>query len=290
MNERVDGQSMPGGTLYVVATPIGNLADLSERARRVLSAVDLVACEDTRRTRKLLSAAGVSAPDLLRVDDHTEMAAVERVIAELSGGGRVALVTDAGTPGVADPGHRMVQAVIDAGFPASPVPGPSSVLAALVVSGLPMARFVVEGFLPRKGPARRARLDEIARERRTVVLLESPHRLAATMTDLAEACGAERPAAVARELTKLHEEVLRGPLGELAGQLDDPVLGEVVVVIGPAAAPAPATDEQVRGALRRTMAEGFSTRDAVDLVTADLREPRRRVYDLALEIEAMEDQ
>jgi 16S rRNA (cytidine1402-2'-O)-methyltransferase len=267
-------------TLHLVATPIGNLGDLSPRAVAVLGSVALVCCEDTRRTGRLLQHAGVHAPRLAVCNDHTEASRIVDVLEVLGDGHDVAVVTDAGTPGISDPGTRLVRAVLDAGHAVSVVPGPSADVAALVVSGLPTARYVFEGFLPRGGQDRAARLAEIAGERRTVVLYEAPHRIARTLADLTEACGPDRPVAVARELTKLHEEVLRGTLGSV--DVGTP-RGEYVVVLGGAPlTDAPPDDDAIRAALRDELAAGASRRDAVAAVTRRLRVPKRTVYALAV--------
>ncbi len=196
----------------LVGTPIGNLADLSPRAREALASADVIACEDTRRTGRLLELSGIGRRPLLVVNDHTEDSRVREVVDRVAAGERVAVVTDAGMPGISDPGERLVRAVADAGLTVEVVPGPSAVVSALVVSGLPAGRFVYEGFLPRKGSGRSVRLRALADEQRTVVLYEAPHRVAATLADLAQACGDDRPVALVRELTKLHEEVWRGTL------------------------------------------------------------------------------
>jgi len=220
------------GTLILVATPIGNLGDLSPRAVEVLSKADVVACEDTRRTGRLLAHAGVSAPRLLVVNEHTETAGAGEIAGLVAGGSNVALVTDAGTPAVSDPGAKVVEAVVEAGGEVEAVPGPSAALAALVVSGLPTGRFCFEGFLPRRGRARAERLEQIARERRTTVVYESPHRLRSCLGDLAAACGPSRGGVVARELTKLHEEILESSLGEISGYLAAMgARGELTVVV-----------------------------------------------------------
>lgn len=270
------------GTLVLVATPIGNLGDLPPRAVEVLQRAALICCEDTRRTGRLLAHAGIEGVRMRRVDDHTEAAAVDEVVRLLEEGLDVALVSDAGTPGVSDPGERLVAAVLDAGHDVSTVPGPAAAIAALVVSGFATDRFVFEGFLPRKGERRRERLDAVAGELRTVVLYESPKRLGATLGQLAEVAGDERRAAVARELTKLHEEVVRGTLGELREHFSDAPKGEIVIVVEGAAPRAPATDDEIVAALTARRTEGSSTRDAVDAVAATTGAARRRVYDLAL--------
>lgn len=268
----------------LVATPIGNLGDLAPRAVEELAAAALVCCEDTRRTGRLLAHAGVEGARLRRVDDHTEMRAAAEVIDLLAAGSRVVLVSDAGTPGISDPGARLVDAVLEAGHDVSVVPGPVAGMAALVASGLPTDRFVFEGFLPRKGRERGTRLDAIAQERRTVVLYESPNRIAATLQALAEVCGADRRAVVARELTKLHEEFVRGTLAELATWADTTPKGEIVLVIEGAAEPAEASDDDILVALRAELDRGSSARDAADSVAARLGVGRRRAYQLTLGI------
>ena len=269
-------------TLYVVATPIGNLGDLTPRAAATLAGVELIACEDTRRTGRLLhhlTLGGAARPPLLRLDAHTEARAIRRVVDVLDGGGDVAVVSDAGTPAVADPGERLVRAVLDAGHPVVSVPGPSAVIAALVVSGLDVQRFVFEGFLPRRGLARRRRLDQLAGDERTTVVFESPHRLAATLIDLVEACGPDRRVAVARELTKLHEEVFRGSLAAAAEWAGDGVRGEVVLVVGGATPPdGEVAAEDVTAALRTELASGASVRDAAATVAGALGVSRRDAY------------
>jgi len=278
------GGRAPGGELVLVATPIGNLGDLAPRAVATLAEVDVIVCEDTRRTRALLSAAGVPAGGgrLVSMHEHNEAARVDEVLSWLARGRRVAVVSDAGTPGISDPGSRLVVAAARAGVPVSVVPGPSAVLAALVVSGLPTDRFCVEGFLPRKGAERRRRLEALALERRTTVLLEAPGRVAATLAELAGVLGA-RPVAVVRELTKVHEEVWRGPLDAAAAAFADrPARGEVVLVLGGAPEPAAATDEQVAEAVAGRLAAGDGTRAAAESVAESLGVPRRRAYEAAL--------
>ena len=211
------------GALVLIATPIGNLGDLSPRAVEELAGADLICCEDTRRTGLLLKHAGISGVRLKRVDEHTERSARREVLQMLAAGARIAVVTDAGTPGVSDPGEGLVAGAVAEGHEVVVVPGPSAVIAALVGSGLSTRRFVFEGFLARKGRERVEQLAQIAGEHRTVVLYESPRRTEATLRALGEVCGGERRAAVGRELTKLHEEFVRGTLDELAdwaGQRD----------------------------------------------------------------------
>jgi 16S rRNA (cytidine1402-2'-O)-methyltransferase len=268
-----------GGTLHLVATPIGNLDDLSPRAVATLERATLICCEDTRRTGRLLQHAGITRHRLAVCNEHTEAARVADVLEVLGAGDDVALVTDAGTPGISDPGERLVRDVLDAGFAVSAVPGPSADVMALVVSGLPTARYVFEGFVPRSGRERADRLSEIAGERRTVVIYEAPHRIVRTLADLAAACGEDRPVAVARELTKLHEEVVRGTLGTV--QIGEP-RGEYVIVLGGTAPRTTPDDDTVRAALRAARADGHSTRDAVAEVATALGVPRNTVYQLAV--------
>lgn len=271
------------GALVLVATPIGNLGDLSPRAVEVLRDADMIAAEDTRRTRALLTHAGVPAAGRLRaIHAHNERAGAQTVVDAVSAGKRVAYVTDAGMPGVSDPGERLVRACLDAGLAVELVPGPSAVLTALVLSGLPTERFVFEGFLPRRGPARRERVAALVGERRTTVMFEAPNRVVATLSDLLAACGPFREVAVARELTKMYEEVWRGELSEAVGHVGakEP-RGEYVIVLGPAPEPPAANDDEVDAHVQAALAEGLSTRDAAARVARDLRVPRRRVYDTA---------
>jgi 16S rRNA (cytidine1402-2'-O)-methyltransferase len=256
------------GVLFLVGTPIGNLGDVSERSRATLADVDLVAAEDTRRTGRLLQHLGIARP-LLSVFEGNERERVGPILDALREGRDVALVTDAGMPSVSDPGYRLVRACADAGFEVRVVPGPSSVTAALVVSGLPTDRFVFEGFLPRKAGDRHERLTALAPERRTVVLFESPNRIAATLRELADAFGADRPAALCRELTKLHEEVVRGSLEEIATSLGGTApKGEIVLVVGGRTAePRPSMESLVAEA-RALVDEGARKREAAAAVAA----------------------
>ncbi len=269
--------------LWLVATPIGNLADIAPRAVEVLREVSFVACEDTRRTGLLLQRLGIGGRRLVALHEHNEAAATPDIVDRLAAGETAAYVTDAGMPAISDPGQRLVAAVVAAGLEVSVVPGPSAPVAALALSGLPTDRWVMEGFLPRGGNARTSRLAEIGVEQRTVVLLESPKRLGATLADLAGACGTDRPAAVARELTKLHEEVVRGTLAELAAAYAEPPKGEIVVVLGPASPAAP-TDSQISAEVQAEMDSGASTRDAAVAVAQRLGVSRNRVYPLATEL------
>jgi 16S rRNA (cytidine1402-2'-O)-methyltransferase len=270
------------GRLVLVGTPIGNLADLSPRAVEVLRDADVVVCEDTRRTGRLLQAAGVSAKKLLAVHDHNEAQQIGTVLARLRAGETIAVVSDAGMPGISDPGELLVRAAAEAGIEVVVVPGPSAAVAALVVSGLPTGRFAFEGFLPRSGSGRTERVAALVGERRTIVLYEAPHRMARTVADLAAALGGERQVAIGRELTKLHEEVWRGTLDEAMARVAavEP-RGEHVLVVDGAPEPAAATDADLVAAVQRRIADGASTRDAVAEVAAAFDVSKRRVYELA---------
>lgn len=280
------------GRLTLVATPIGNLGDLSPRAVAELAGADIVYCEDTRHSRKLLAHAGVTGVPLRSLHRHNEHERAPAVVAEVAGGARVVVVTDAGLPGVSDPGSTVVAAVAQAGLQVSVVPGPSAALAALVVSGLPTDRFAFEGFLPRRGADRRARLATVAAAEVTTVLFESPGRVAATLADLAdlaEVAGGGRRVAVVRELTKIHEEVWRGSLEEAAARTAGTApRGEVVLVVEGAppgsGGPPPVDDGDLRAALAPRLAAGERLRGVVDDVAAATGVPRRRVYDVALDL------
>lgn len=246
-------------TLFIVSTPIGNLGDLSPRAADTLRSVDRILAEDTRRTRVLADRAGAAAP-LVSLHAHNEVERTERVLAWLDAGETLAMVSDAGTPLISDPGGRLIRAVTERGHTVVPIPGPSAVLAALVGSGLPSDRFTFLGFAERKGAARDAFLARVAGAEETVVLFESPQRLSRLLEDLAEACGPARPVAVARELTKVHEEFLRGTLSEVAAYYrQHPPRGEVSLVVGAAEAPPRSEEEledEARDVARRLLAEG----------------------------------
>jgi len=266
------------GTLYIVATPIGNLEDLSPRARQTLAAVDVIAAEDTRHTGRLLSHIGVKTP-LTALHEHNEMREAERLVASLGEGRNVALVSDAGTPLLSDPGYRLVAAARAAGITVSPVPGPSALAAALSVAGLPTDRFAFEGFLPAKPAARRARLEALSREPRTLVFYESVHRVDVMLDDLAAAFGTDRPAFVGRELTKLHEQCVAGTLGELRERVrsaDIPAKGEFVLVVAGDERPASAALDVDR--LIDALAGVLPTREAAALVAELTGEKRNAVY------------
>jgi len=271
-----------GGRVVLVGTPIGNLGDLSPRAVAAMAEADVVCCEDTRRTRALLTHAGVVGARLVSLHAHNEQARIRPLLARLAAGETVAVVSDAGLPGVSDPGARLVAAAIEAGATVTVVPGPNAALGALVVSGLECDRFCFEGFLPRRGGERRRRLETLSADARTTVIYEAPGRVGATLADLAAVAGGDRPVAVVRELTKLHEEVWRGTLSAAAAEFASrQVLGEVVLVVGGAPAAGPVGDDQLAEAVRARLAAGESMRDASSAVAADLGVQRRRVYALA---------
>ncbi|MGI4787397.1 MAG: 16S rRNA (cytidine(1402)-2'-O)-methyltransferase [Janthinobacterium lividum] len=279
---------MPG-TLYIVATPIGNLEDITLRALRLLKESDLVAAEDTRHTRMLLSHFDIDTP-LIAYHQHSEAGRTDNLVRQMAEEGRtIALVTDAGTPGVSDPGVELVRAALAAKVTVIPIPGASAVLCALVGSGLPPARFAFEGFLPRTKSSRRAKLTALARtETRTLIFYESPQRIAETLREMAEAFSPTRPAAVGRELTKKFEEFVRGTLAEVAAHFEaHAARGEITVIVQGLAGdsdddviadevpPEPLT---VPEALQAALASGLSERDAVRQVSADLKLSRRDVY------------
>lgn len=272
----------PAGSLVLVGTPIGNLGDLAPRAVEALAGAGVIAAEDTRRARALLSSAGVSLAGsrLVALHAHNEAEVAARLAEEMAGGTRVAYVTEAGMPGISDPGERLVRAALARGVRVEAVPGPSAALGALVVSGLPTARFVFEGFLPRRGASRTARLAALAAEERTAVVFESPRRLAATLADLAAALGPDRPVAVARELTKVFETVWRGTLGDAAAGGPE-ARGEQVIVIGGAPAPTEPSDGELEEALRDELDRGASGRDAAATVAGRFGISRRRAYEVA---------
>ncbi len=279
---RGGGQSH-SGRLVVCATPIGNLGDASPRLATALAEADLVACEDTRQTRKLLAHLGVRA-HLLSYHDANESARAARLVDEIAGGARVALVSDAGMPAVSDPGHDLIGACLERGLEVEVVPGPSAVLAALVVSGLPADRFCFEGFPPRKPAARARVLAELAGERRTMVFFEAPHRVLATLDAMAAAFGPKRRCAVARELTKLHEQVLRGTLSEVRERLaEQGERGEFTLVVAGAPEAPAAVEVDVVAEVAGLIETGASTRDAVDQVARATGRPRRAVYQAVLE-------
>ncbi len=268
--------------LYVVAGPIGNASDITLRALDVLREADVIACEDTRVTARLLAIHKIKRP-LVACHDHNEAQAAPALVARIAAGERVALLSDAGTPVVSDPGFRLITACIEAGLAVVPLPGPSAVLAALAVAGLPAERFFFQGFLPARAAARRTAIAELARVPAALVVLEAPHRLKDCLCDLAQGLG-PRPAAVARELTKLFEEVRRGTLDALAGYYRDQpaVRGEITLVIGPPAPAAVDADEARR--LLALALQTASARDAVRDVAAATGISRRTLYQDALRL------
>jgi 16S rRNA (cytidine1402-2'-O)-methyltransferase len=283
-----EGQEHAGagpGRIILVGTPIGNLGDIAPRAVEALRQADLVCCEDTRRTRALLSALGVPAPILVALHAHNEAVGAARAVVAAAGGATVVAVSDAGMPGISDPGERLVKAAISAGVEVTVIPGPTAADSALVVSGLATDRWCFEGFLPRKGPLRRARIAAIATEARTTVIYESPHRVAKTIADLIAACGPDRAVAFGREMTKLHEEVWRGSLAEAAAKLEaEEARGEwVIVMSGAPDDEAPeVTDDDIAARVADRQAEGEDRREAVAQTAKEFGVPRRRVYELEL--------
>lgn len=267
------------GTLLVVATPIGNLGDLSERAAETLRTVDLILAEDTRHTGRLLAHVGSEVPQR-SLHEHNERDRIAEVLERLAAGDRIALVSDAGTPAVSDPGYRLLAACAQAGVRIEPIPGASAMLAALVASGLPTDRVAFEGFLPRKGATRTSRLAELGSERRTMVLFVAPHRAGADLEDLATVCGEDRPAALCRELTKRYEEVRRGGLSDLAAGAREGLRGELTLVVAgaPAAQPETLSPEELVARVRELVATGVTKKTAIADIATATGTPRREVY------------
>lgn len=281
--------STPSGTLYLVATPIGNLADMTERAVSTLRAVSHIAAEDTRRTRGLLSHLGITGKELHTLDANASERAVAKVVGLLRAGHAVAFVTDAGTPGVSDPGRALVNAAVAAGVPMTSLPGASAVTTAVALSGLIAGPFLFLGFLPRQGSGRKELLERVARETLPVVLFEAPHRIHETLLDLAADCP-EREAALCRELTKLHEEVLRGSLRELSA-IEREWLGEIVLVLGEAA-PRPvagSSDDELRLSARGLLEGGASVKAIAHHLAEATGRSRREVYALVLDVKGAAD-
>lgn len=286
MTDRQSGRSAERpGRLTLAGAPLGDVRDVGPRLADALTGADIVAAEDTRRLARLVRELGITPPGrVVSYFEGNERRRAPELLAELAAGRDVTVITDGGMPGVSDPGFRLVRAAVEAGVPVTAVPGPTAVTTALVLSGLPCDRFCFEGFPPRKPAERRSRFGELAAEPRTMVFYEAPHRVAGSLRDLAGALGADRPAALCRELTKTHEQVRRGTLGELAdGAGADPPRGEITLVVagrvGRAEAP-PAAELAAAVAERR--AAGRSRRDAVDEVAAELGVPRREVYNASL--------
>ncbi len=268
----------------LVGAPLGNIGDASARLRDVLATADVVAAEDTRRLARLARDLGVTVSGrVISYFEGNDERRTPELVDALAAGAVVAVVTDGGMPSVSDPGYRLVRAALDAGFPVTAAPGPSAVTTALALSGLPSDRFVFEGFLPRTGSHRRSRLRELATEPRTLVLFEAPHRIAGALADLAATFGADRPAAVCRELTKTYEEIRRDALGELAAwaAAAEP-RGEITVVVGgaPARPAAPPDDDELRAAVAEREKAGASRRDAIQAVAEEYGLRKRDVYAL----------
>jgi len=267
--------------LYVVATPIGNLSDITLRAIRILEDVDVIAAEDTRTTRKLLAQHGIRTT-LVSYHEHNEAVRTPELLDRLRSGNSVALVSESGTPSISDPGYRLVREAIAADIAVEPVPGPSAILAALVVSGLPTHSFVFEGFLPRRPGERKRRLEALASDQRTLVIFEAPHRIDATVADMLAVLG-DRQVALCRELTKMHEEIRRSSLSELAHSLRRrPVKGELVLVVQGAEAGVPDLEGAVTEVLQRAEA-GESVREATRAIATERGVPRRALYDRVLQ-------
>jgi 16S rRNA (cytidine1402-2'-O)-methyltransferase len=275
----VTAASTPG-ILYVVSTPVGNLGDFSFRAVEVLKSVSVVLAEDTRHTRHLLDRYAIETR-LASHHEHNEAKTAAGLVERLAGGESMALVSDAGTPLLSDPGSRLVRAAIDAGITVQPVPGASALLASLVVSGLDTAHFTFFGFLTRSGRERRGELDEITATRHTVVIYEAANRVVATLADLARLGNGSRPAVVAREMTKQFEEVRRGTVDELRAYYEEnPARGEVVLLIG-GATPTPVSDDAVKARVRELRASGMSARDAAATTARELGVSKKLAYGLA---------
>jgi 16S rRNA (cytidine1402-2'-O)-methyltransferase len=280
----VEAGLMARGRLILCATPIGNLEDVTLRSLRVLGEANIVACEDTRRTRKLLTHHGVQTKKLVLYNETNERRRSPDLVAKMLAGETVVLVTDAGMPGLSDPGYRLVRASVEAGVAVEVVPGPTAAISALAVSGLPPARFVFEGFLPRKSGERRRRLEELREEQRTLIFYESPHRIEDTLGDMTEVLGS-RPAALARELTKLHEEVRRGTLAELLeGALSVHPRGEIVLVVGGALRrDREIVPQELARAAQDLMDSGLERRAAMQEVAREAGVSKRDVFDALLE-------
>lgn len=277
--------------LMIAATPLGNVGDASARLVSALGSADVIAAEDTRRLHRLARDLGVTiSADVISLHDSVEEGRTKKLVERLERGESVLVVSDAGMPLVSDPGYRLVRACIDAGIEVTVLPGPSAVLAALAVSGLPVDRFCFEGFLPRRSGERRRRIEELADERRTMIFFEAPHRLAAALGALAEGLGDDRPAAICRELTKTYEEVRRGTLGELRDGLGE-VRGEITLVVAGAVATGRSGDPQEWSAeVAQREAEGVDRRTAIASVARDRGVSRRDVYDAVVRAKASAQQ
>ncbi|MEY2979397.1 MAG: 16S rRNA (cytidine(1402)-2'-O)-methyltransferase [Prochlorotrichaceae cyanobacterium] len=277
--------SLSPHTLYIVATPIGNLEDMTYRSLRILRSVSVIAAEDTRHTGKLLQHFQITTPQI-SYHEHNTQERIPQFIQRLKQGETIALVTDAGVPGISDPGLELVQACIEAGMTITPIPGACAIITALCAAGLPTDRFVFEGFLPAKAKARRDRLDTLLRETRTLIFYESPHRLRAMLTDLATSFGADRSLVLGRELTKLHEEFWRGTIAAaLEHYQDQNPQGEyTIVVAGAVLEPLVWSEEALIDELKRLLAQGLSRADACRQLAATSQRSRRDLYQLSLSI------
>ncbi|EKQ68981.1 putative S-adenosylmethionine-dependent methyltransferase, YraL family [Leptolyngbyaceae cyanobacterium JSC-12] len=279
------------GTLYLVGTPIGNLEDMTFRAVRILQSVDVIAAEDTRHTGRLLQHFQIRTPQVSYYE-HNQKSRISDMVRRLQQGQAIALVTDAGMPGISDPGYELVKVCVEEGIPVVPIPGPTAAIAALVVSGLPSDRFVFEGFLPNNSPARRReRLEELKAESRTLVFYEAPHRLRQTLDDIASVFGGDRPVVLAREITKLHEEMWRGTLAEAIAHYNqrEPA-GEYTLVVAGAELSQPILSQAVLIAeLQDLLKQGLSRSQASRQLAQQTSLPRRQIYQLALSIPESKD-
>lgn len=278
-----------GGRLVLASTPIGDLEDASPRLRAALRDADVIAAEDTRRLRSLMQGLDeTTAARIVSYYDAVERERIPALIDDLADGKTIVLVTDAGTPSVSDPGYRLVTAAIDGGYDVTAIPGPSAVLVALAISGLPVDRFCFEGFLPRKAGERRTRLEELEHESRTMVFFEAPHRALETLQAMSEVFGADRPAALCRELTKTYEEVLRGSLVEVIDKATEGIRGEVTLVVqgAPAQAPAQWQDQVLAAMVRDRMEAGETSKEAIAAVAQNLSLPRKQVFEAFVQSKA----
>jgi 16S rRNA (cytidine1402-2'-O)-methyltransferase len=272
------------GTLYIVATPIGNLEDITLRALRILKEVDFIAAEDTRHSKKLLAHYDIRTP-LVSYHEHNERAAAPALVERMLGGESVALISDAGTPGISDPGYRLTQAAVAAGVQVTPVPGPSALIAALSVAALPTDRFVFEGFLPEKREQRRERLRMLQDEPRTLVFYEAPHRLRDSLQDIESILG-ERTIVLAREMSKLHEEVLRGSLRAISDRIAaGEIRGEVALVVQGSPGKPPVSEELLKTDVLQLQARGMRVKDIADLLGEKYGLPKKHIYRVALEVQ-----
>ena len=272
--------------LVVIGTPIGNLGDISERAIKELREADLICCEDTRRTGKLLNLLSITPrPDLLVLNEHTEDIRANDIVDLIRAGLRVALVTDAGMPGIADPGQHLIKSAIDHEINLEIVPGPTAGIVALIASGLSTSRFVFQGFVPRKGEERQRRLQEISRDDKTTVIYESGKRMERTIQDLLNICGDGREAIIARELTKMHEEIHRGTLRHLHTKISDiSTKGEFVLILSGFSEDHYVSDSLLKEELQEMIGSGSSKRDAVRELTSKYHLSKRRVYNLSIDL------